>query len=105
MDDTRQSSEPGSDPAESTPSLGLSPRETEQASLRSLRDHVAKAVEEIVRLRAQNKSLVRRLAESEASGGISTGVFDEGTDIHELKAKISSFITSIDSYLAETDDV
>jgi hypothetical protein len=105
MDDSRQSRESGRDPIESTSSAAISPREVERASLKTLRDNVARAVEEIVRLRAQNKSLARRLAEFEASGGGSTIVLDEGIDVNELKSKIASFVSSIDAYLAETDRV
>lgn len=76
----------------------------ERASLKSLRDHVARAVEEIVRLRAQNKSLIRRLAEFEAPHGLQAPIFDEGMDVQELKQKIGSFISSIDEYLAEADE-
>ena len=72
-------------------------------SLTSLRSYVSKAVDEIVRLRAQNTSLARRLAELESapSGGIQVG----GSDPEELRATITGFIDSIDRYLAEMDDV
>jgi hypothetical protein len=72
--------------------------------LRSLRDHVARAVEEIVRLRAQNKSLARRLAEFESASGGQPSILDEGVDVGELKARISSFIASIDAYLAKNEN-
>ena len=105
MDESRQSRESGRDPVDATSPAALSPREAERASLKKLRDHVARVVEEIVRLRAQNKSLARRLAEFEASSRGSTFVPDEGVDVNELKSKIASFVSSIDAYLAETEQV
>jgi len=105
MDDSRHPSESEPEPGKAPASSGPSQREIERAALKSLREHVAKAVEEIVRLRAQNKSLIRRLAEFEAASGAQVSVFDEGTDVQELRAKIGSFISSIDKYLAETDEV
>ena len=75
---------------------------SEQESLVSLRDHVSKAVDEIVRLRAQNKALARRLSTLESDGdgaAINVG----GADPEELRATITGFIDSIDRYLAERD--
>jgi hypothetical protein len=73
---------------------------TEHESLSALRDYVSKAVDEIVRLRAQNSALARRLSQlelAEGGGGLDLG---EVGDPEELRATISGFIDSIDRYLA-----
>ena len=67
-------------------------------SLASLRDHVSKAVDEIVRLRAQNTALARRLSQLESDDGGGTIEFG-GSDVEELRAKITGFIDTIDHYL------
>lgn len=104
MDDSRQSPESSREEVKASSEAALTPREMERASLRLLRDHVSRAVEEIVRLRAQNKSLARRLAEFESSGGASAPVFEDRSDVNELKSKITSFVSSIDAYLAENEE-
>jgi len=77
---------------------------TEQESLSALRDHVSKAVDEIVRLRAQNTSLARRLSQLE-SGSDRTAINIAGsTDPEELRTTIGGFIDSIDRYLAAADN-
>ncbi len=67
-------------------------------SLAALRDHVSKAVDEIVRLRAQNTALARRLSQLESDDGGGTIEFG-GSDVEELRAKITGFIDTIDRYL------
>ena len=77
---------------------------TEQESLSALRDHVSRAVDEIVRLRAQNAALARRLSQLE-SGPESVSINLAGaSDPEELRATISGFIDAIDRYLADDDD-
>ena len=76
----------------------------QQDSLLALRDHVSRAVDEIVRLRAQNTALARRLSalDSDTEGA---GVNLAGeTDPEELRATITGFIDSIDRYLSSDDD-
>ncbi len=99
-----ESHEPTPSAPQTDDQQGVSPRDAERASLRSLRDHVARAVEEIVRLRAQNKSLARRLAEYDAAGNGPSLHLDEGVNVDDLKKRIASFISSIDNYLGETED-
>ena len=104
MDDSRHASKPEGEAVQAADLSSPSLRQLERASLKSLRDHVSKAVEEIVRLRAQNKSLARRLAEFEAAGGGSGLILEEGIDVQELRSRISSFITTIDAYLSTSDE-
>lgn len=76
---------------------------SEQESLAHLRDYVSKAVDEIVRLRAQNTALARRLSQLE-SGPSGSPIELAGTsDPEELRATIQGFIDSIDTYLAGDD--
>jgi hypothetical protein len=76
---------------------------TERESLTHLRDYVSKAVDEIVRLRAQNTALARRLSQLE-SGSNSSSIELVGTaDPEELRTTISGFIDAIDRYLAGDD--
>ncbi|MFV1980607.1 MAG: hypothetical protein ACC655_05575 [Rhodothermia bacterium] len=76
----------------------------EQESLSALRDHVSRAVDEIVRLRAQNNALARRLSKLESdSGGVAINLAG-ATDPEELRSTITGFIDAIDRYLASDDD-
>ena len=77
---------------------------SEQESLIALREHVSKAVDEIVRLRAQNTSLARRLSEIENTAGGGSLNIAGATDPEELRATITGFIDSIDRYLSEDFD-
>lgn len=104
MDDSNRPSTPDRTVDDAGSASGLSPREAERESLRALREHVTGAVEEIVRLRAQNKSLARRLSEFEAQSGGTASVFTDEGDVTELKAKLSSFIASIDAYLGDSEE-
>lgn len=73
-------------------------------SLTALRDHVSRAVDEIVRLRAQNTALARRLSELD-SGPDGVAVNLAGTtDPEEFRATITGFIDAIDLYLASDED-
>ncbi len=75
----------------------------EHESLNALREHVSKAVDEIVRLRAQNTSLARRLSQLESDGSSEAIAIGGTTNPDELRATISGFIDSIDRYLAGND--
>lgn len=77
---------------------------TEKESLSALRDHVSKAVDEIVRLRAQNRSLARRLSQLESGAAGPTINFAGATDPEELRTTIGGFIDSIDRYLSAAND-
>jgi hypothetical protein len=78
---------------------GTTPRSGKE-SLSALRDHVSRAVDEIVRLRAQNAALVRRLSKVE-SGTEGTAINLAGaTDPEEFRATVTGFVDSIDRYLA-----
>lgn len=76
----------------------------EKESLAALRDYVSKAVDEVVRLRAQNKALARRLSQLESDGG--GGEINVGgiSDPEELRSTITGFIDSIDRYLSDDLD-
>lgn len=76
---------------------------TEQESLTALREYVSKAVDEIVRLRAQNKALARRLSQLESNQGAAPVDLAGVDDPEELRATISGFIDAIDRFLTETD--
>lgn len=76
----------------------------EQESLAALREYVSKAVDEIVRLRAQNKALARRLSQLESKQGAAAIDLAGADDPEELRATISGFIDAIDRYITETAD-
>jgi hypothetical protein len=76
---------------------------TERESLAHLRDYVSKAVDEIVRLRAQNTALARRLSQLESSPGGSSIELAGTADPEELRTTISGFIDAIDRHLAGDD--
>ena len=77
---------------------------SELESLTALREYVSKAVDEIVRLRAQNTALARRLSDIEDSGGSGNFNIAGATSPDELRARITGFIDAIDRYLSEEDD-
>lgn len=77
---------------------------SDRESLSQLRDYVTKAVDEIVRLRAQNTSLARRLANIESDSGDGSVTIDGISDPEELRATISGFIDAIDRHLEALDD-
>ena len=71
-------------------------------SLRQLRSHVRKAVQELARLREENGALQKRILELErgtpADESKSVITFDErGT---ELRERVDGFIGAIDAYLS-----
>lgn len=78
---------------------------SEQEALSALRDHVSKAVDEIVRLRAQNHALARRLSHIEAGAPGAPAINIAGaSDPDELRTTISGFIETIDRFLMSDAD-
>jgi len=76
----------------------------EHESLTALRDHVSRAVDEIVRLRAQNTALARRLSELDSGSDGAAVNLAGATDPEELRGRITGFIDAIDLYLASDKD-
>lgn len=77
---------------------------SDRESLSQLRDYVTKAVDEIVRLRAQNTSLARRLSNIESDSAEGSVTIGGISDPEELRATIGGFIDAIDRHLEALDD-
>jgi hypothetical protein len=79
------------------------PPPAEWRALSRLRERVEDAVREVERLRAQNASLARRVAELQEGLGADEApglAFPGGADPDALRAKIQGFIDAIDEVLA-----
>lgn len=76
----------------------------QRPALERLRRQVHRAVEEIERLRAENRALQQRVQELEARPAIGEDqAFLTLDDPDALRAQIEGFIETIDAYLAERD--